>query len=304
MFFGTPEWAVPSLRRLLDSGVDVVAAVTNPDRPAGRGMKLRPPPVKAEAKARRIDVLQPESARSDEFAGRLRDLEPSVAVVVAYGKILPPGVLDIPSLGFVNLHFSILPRYRGAAPVQRAIMDGLGETGASVMVLTEGMDEGPLLGTAPVAIGPDDTAGTLGAKLADVGAGLLTDVLARYAGGEIEPVAQDDGLATYAPKITDAEARLDWSQPAGRLRDKVRALNPAPGAWTTLRGERVKLWRIELADRPVPLSPGELHAGDGLVAGTGDGCVAVVEAQMRARRKLPGAELARGLRLASGEGFS
>ena len=208
VFFGTPAWAVPSLEALIRSGVEVSAVITNPDRASGRGMRLRPSPVKEAAMAGGLEVLQPERARSPELHERLLELQPDVAVVVAYGSILPGSLLDIPPLGFVNLHFSLLPAFRGAAPVQRAIMDGHGETGVSFMVLTEGMDEGPVLAIERVPIGRWESAGELGDRLARVGAALLPSTLGAYLAGDLIPRPQDDARATYAPKIDSEQARV------------------------------------------------------------------------------------------------
>jgi methionyl-tRNA formyltransferase len=220
-------------------------------------------------------------------------------VVVAYGKILPRSLLDIPRLGFVNLHFSLLPAYRGAAPVQRALMDGVEETGISVMILTEGMDEGPVLAVRPTAVAPDENAGELGERLAAAGAPLLVETIASYAAGAIEPSEQDHDRATYAPKISSEEARIEWERPAHAIHNLVRGLNPAPGAWTTFRGARLKVLRtIERDDRG---RPGEILDGGALVVATGDTAVELVEVQPAGKRAMSGEELRRGLRPAAGE---
>ena len=273
--------------------------VTNPDRPSGRGMDVQPSPVKQRARAAGLDIRQPERARDPGLADWLRALGPDVAAVVAYGKLLPADLLGIPRLGFVNVHFSALPEYRGAAPVQRAIMDGKSETGVSIMVLTEGMDEGPLVAVERVAIDPDDTAGTLGERLAAVGAPLLVRALKGYASGDLVPREQDHAVATYAPKITPEEARIDWKLEARAVRDFVRALNPAPGAWTTFRGTRLKVHAV--SGSTADLAPGELRANDELVAGTGDGAVVLDEVQPAGKRRMSGAEMARGARLVAGD---
>jgi methionyl-tRNA formyltransferase len=296
VFFGTPRWAVPSLRALLESPADVAAVVTNPDRPSGRGMELTEPPVKLAAAEAGIRVLQPAKARDPEFHDAIAALDPDVAVVVAYGKILPGSLLDIPPLGFVNVHFSLLPEYRGAAPVQRAIMDGVEKTGVSIMVLTEGMDEGPVLATETVEVGDDDTAGAVGDRLADMGGRLLVTTLGAYASGHLTPVPQDDGRATYAPKVATEEARIDWNQPASRIHNLVRGLNPAPGAWTTLRGDRLKVFATRRGS-PSGVAPGGLRADGGLIAGTSDGGLELVDVQLAGKRRMGGGELARGLRL-------
>lgn len=287
---------MPSLRALIESPVEVAAVVTNPDKPAGRGMELRPSPVKEEALRAGLEVLQPRRAREPELEERLRELAPDVGVVVAYGSILPGSLLEVPRLGFVNLHFSLLPLYRGAAPVQRAVMDGVVTSGVSIMVLTEGMDEGPVLATEEVAVDPSDTAGTLGERMATLGAPLLVETVRGYAAGEIEPREQDHDAATYAPKISTEEARIDWTEPADAVANLVRGLNPAPGAWTEWDGKRMKVWSV--APAPERLEPGRLKAtGDGLFAGTGTGAVELADVQLAGKRRMGGGELARGLRL-------
>lgn len=293
---------MPSLEALIGAGIDVAAVVTNPDRPAGRGLDVTASPVKVAAQRAGLDVQQPESARAPEVAKWLQSIAADVAVVVAYGKILPQLLLDAVPHGFVNLHFSLLPAYRGAAPVQRAIMDGLDRTGVTVMILTAGMDEGPVVDRAEVRIEDDDTAGTLGARMADVGAPLLVETLPRYVSGELTPIDQDHSVATYAPKVTPDEARIDWTQGSRRVRDFVRALNPTPGAWTELRGRRLKVHRVEDASGGEDgLGPGTLRAVDDLLVGTGDGAVALVDVQPAGKRRMTGAELARGLRPEPGE---
>ncbi|MGH2827814.1 MAG: methionyl-tRNA formyltransferase [Actinomycetota bacterium] len=303
VFFGTPAWAVPSLDALIASDIEVAAVVTNPDRPAGRGMEPRPSPVKQRALTAGIEVLQPERARTDEFHEQLRKLAPDVCSVVAYGKILPVSLLAVPPLGFINLHFSLLPAYRGAAPVQRAIMEGELISGVSVIVLTEGMDEGPVLAAATEEVKRSDTAGTLGERLARTGAPLLVDSLAAFASGDLAPVPQRHDDATYAPKITTEVARIDWSDRAAVIRNKVRGLNPAPGAWTTLRGKRVKLLFAKETDFE-GLEAGAIAEREGaLIAGTGEGALELTLLQLQGKRAMSGGEAARGLRLAPGEGF-
>lgn len=279
------------------SDIEVGAVVTNPDRPAGRGMQLRPSPIKRRALEHGVDVLQPERARDPDLHDRLRELAPEVATVVAYGSILPTTLLEIPPKGFVNVHFSLLPLYRGAAPVQRAVMEGRRETGVSIMVLTQGMDEGPVLARREMAIEEDDTAGTIGDRLAVEGAALLTETLPPYVAGELQPVPQSDSDATYAPKVSPEEARIEWSRPAPALRDHIRGLNPVPGAWTTVGEGRLKVWKAAVSPRR-DLQPGELEVVDeGLTVGTGDGALELLEVQMRGKRQMSGQELARGLRL-------
>jgi methionyl-tRNA formyltransferase len=267
-------------------------------------MELRPSPVKERGLGAGLEVLQPQRARSPEFHDALGELAPDVATVVAYGKILPGSLLKIPRLGFVNLHFSLLPEYRGAAPVQRAIMDGRRVSGVSVMVLTEGMDEGPLLAATEEPIRDDDTAGSLGDRLAAIGSTLLVDTLARYGEEKLIPAEQDHDRATYAPKITTEEAAIDWTKPSAVIRNQVRGLNPAPGAWTTLRGKRTKVWATLPSVFNGALGPGELDVRDGaFVVGTGDGVLELIEVQLQSRIPMSGADATRGLRLAPGERF-
>jgi methionyl-tRNA formyltransferase len=288
---------------LIDSPAEVTAVVTNPDRPAGRGMELQAPPVKRAAQAVGIEVLQPARARDEEFHEQIRALASDVAVVVAYGKILPGSLLEIPRKGFVNVHFSLLPAYRGAAPVQHAIIDGRDETGISIMVLTEGMDEGPVLAEEPVPISPDDTAGSLGERMAVIGARRLVPALEGYVVGGVQPVEQDHDRATYAPKLDTDDARIDWSEPAARIRNLVRGLNPTPGAWTMLGDARLKVYAVGVGD-DAGMKPGELGVdGDRLLVGTGDAAMSLAEVQIAGKKRMGGAELARGLRLAGGEGL-
>lgn len=282
--------------------MDIAFVVTNPDRPAGRKLELQAPPVKQAARSAGLEVLQPEKARSNELHERLRAADPDVATVVAYGKILPGSLLQIPRLGFVNLHFSLLPAYRGAAPVQRALMDGVETTGTSVMVLTEGMDEGPVLASEATVVGPNENAGELGARLGRSGADLLVATLEAYAAGRATPVQQDHDRATYAPKVSGDEARIDWARPAIAIHNLVRGLSPAPGAWTTLRGARVRVLASEVR-KEMSAPPGELVAGAELVVGTGAGGLALIEVQPAGKRRMIGADFARGLRLADRERF-
>jgi methionyl-tRNA formyltransferase len=296
VFFGTPKWAIPTLEALMDSPIEVAGVVTNPDRPSGRGMKLQPSPVKESALAAGLDVMQPEKARDPSLADWVRARGADVATVVAYGKILPLDLLEVPLHGFVNVHFSLLPEYRGAAPVQRALMDGKTEAGVSIMRLTAGMDEGPVFALERVPVEPNDTAGSVGDRLAEVGAGLLVRTLLELDAGTAQPHDQDDARATYAPKITDEQARIDWASPADSIRNLVRGLNPAPGAWTTLGDRRLKVHAVGPSE--AELSPGQLAVvDDSLVVGTGEGSLELVEVQPAGKRRMPGSEFARGLRL-------
>ena len=274
----------------------MAAVVTNPDKPAGRGMKLTASPVKLAAEALGIDVIQ-DKARDPALADRLRTLAPDVAVVVAYGSILPGTLLEIPVKGFVNLHFSLLPAYRGAAPVQRAILNGEKVSGASIMVLTEGMDEGPVIAAQEHPIAPDDTTASYGAKLAEIGADLLVSVLPGYVDGTLMPTPQDDALASYASKLTTDDARIDWAQPQNAIIDLVRALDPDPGAWTLLGGTRLKVFKASPSEE-ADLAPGQIVVDGGrLVVGTGSAPIVLDEVQPATKKRMGGPDFARGLRL-------
>ncbi|MEA2453552.1 MAG: methionyl-tRNA formyltransferase [Actinomycetota bacterium] len=263
-------------------------------------MKLTPTPVKVAAQGLGLEIIQ-DKARSESLHDRLVELEPDVAVVVAYGSILPASLLEVPAKGFVNLHFSLLPAYRGAAPVQRAIMNGEKVSGASIMVLTEGMDEGPVLARFELPILTEDSTATYGAKLADIGAELLVDVVPDYVDGRSTPVEQDHATATYAPKLTTDDARIDWSLSSSEIHDQVRACDPEPGAWTTFQGVRLKVFRTTLAGTS-RLTPGELDVHDGtLMVGTGVGILRLDEVQPATKKKMAGTDFARGLHLTGDE---
>jgi methionyl-tRNA formyltransferase len=274
--------------------------VTNPDRPAGRKLEVQESPVKIAARAAGLDVLQPASARDPDLSDWLGAVRPDVAVVVAYGRILPGELLSVPRLGFVNVHFSLLPLYRGAAPVHRAVMDGVDETGVTLIVLNEKMDEGPVLATERTPVGPDETAGSVGERLAHIGARMLVPTLLGYADGSIEPVPQDHERATYAPKLTAEDARVDWTRRAVEIRNQVRGLNPSPGAWTYFRSARLKLFAVEVVARS-GVEPGVVADDARLVVGTGEGALHLVDAQLAGKRRMTGQELARGLRPRAGE---
>ncbi len=288
---------------MLSSGFELTAAVTNPDRPAGRGLRARPSPVKAAAEAAGVKVLQPQRIKDPSFQEAVGALAPEICIVVAYGKILPRALLEVPELGFVNVHFSLLPSYRGAAPVQRALMDGAPETGVSIISVSEGMDEGPVLATRRVIVTPTDTSASLGDRLAAVGGELLVPTILGYASGAVGGRPQDDKVATYAPRVSEEETRVDWSKPSHAIHNLVRALEPAPGAWTTFRGKRIKIRGVAAVGTGPELGPGELRAGDRLLVGTGGASLEVTNAQSEGKRAMPGAELARGLRPGPAEAF-
>jgi methionyl-tRNA formyltransferase len=290
------------LEALLASDHEVVAVLTRPDAPSGRGRRLRRSPVGERADDAGIPVLQPRSPRDPEFLAELRDLAVDCAPVVAYGAILPQAALDLPRHGWVNLHFSLLPAWRGAAPVQHAIMAGDEVTGASTFLLEAGMDTGPVFGTVTEAIGPRDTAGDLLGRLAVSGASLLAATVDGIAAGTLQARPQPAEGVSLAPRIEAADGRVDWALPAHVVDRRIRGVTPAPGAWTTWRGDRMRLGPVALLlDGPV-LEPGELTVDGGdVLVGTGSGAVLLGEVQPAGKRMLPAADWARGARPAPGE---
>jgi methionyl-tRNA formyltransferase len=290
---------VPSLEALLDSAHEVVAVVTRPDARAGRGRTLRPSPVRERAEAAGVEVLTPVHPRDQAFRARLRELAPDCCPVVAYGALVPQPVLDIPVHGWVNLHFSLLPAWRGAAPVQHALLHGDELTGATTFRLEAGMDTGPVFGVTTERVRPTDTSGDLLDRLAVSGAGLLVATLDGIERGELQPVPQPADGVSLAPKITVDDARVDWTAPAVRVDRLVRACTPAPGAWTTLRGRRVKLGPVTPTDEV--LAPGEA-AGE--LVGTATTAVRLGGVRPEGKGAMPAADWLRGLRLEPGERFA
>lgn len=284
VFAGTPDFALPCLNAVAESGHRLVGVYTQPDRPAGRGRKLKPSPVKARALELDVPVHQPETLKSDGEQGALAELSPDLMVVVAYGLILPQAVLDIPRLGCWNIHASLLPRWRGAAPIQRAIAAGDDETGLCLMQMAEGLDTGPVLACRSTPIGNEETAGELHDRLAGLGAELLGEYLALAGRGELpEPEPQDDERATYAAKITAEEATLDWREPAINLARLVRAFNPVPGARGEVAGEPVKVWQARVDGGKA--APGKPEVENGrLFVGTGEGRLELLEVQRPGKR--------------------
>ena len=302
LFAGTPAPAVPSLDALIGSAHEVAAVLTRPDARSGRGRRVSRSPVAERADAAGIPVLQPRSPREPEFLEQLAELAVDCAPVVAYGALVPPAALELPRHGWVNLHFSLLPAWRGAAPVQHAIMAGDEVTGASTFRLEAGLDTGPVFGTLTEAIGPRDTAGDLLERLAVSGAGLLVATLDGIAAGALEPRPQPADGISLAPKVETADARVDWSLPAHVVDRRVRGVTPAPGAWTTWRGERMRLGPVGPASGGAALEPGEVLVDSGSVfVGTGNGRVLLDQVQPAGKRMLPAADWARGARPAPGE---
>jgi methionyl-tRNA formyltransferase len=305
-FLGNAPWSVPTLRTLAAADdIEVVLVVTNPPRPAGRGSRLRATAVADAARDLGLDVLETHGLRDPGDRATLRDRAPDAIVVVAYGELLSSEVLEIPRFGALNLHFSLLPRWRGAAPVQRAIAEGDEATGASVMLLDEGLDTGPVLATLGEPIHPDDDAGSLGARLAALGAPLVADALRSLQDGTAEAAAQDGWAATSAPKIAPGERAIDWSRTAASIERLVRALAPAPGAVTTFRGASIKVLRASAStDSGGQVGePGSLRVRDDGVPGVSaaDGEVALLEVAPAGRSRMSGADWARGARIEPGE---
>jgi len=303
VFAGTPATAVPTLEALLAHPVhEVVAVVTRPDRPAGRGRHVAASPVKETAAAAGVEVLQPGRPSEPEFVDRLRALAPDCCPVVAYGALLPPSVLTVPAHGWVNLHFSLLPAWRGAAPVQHAILAGDAVTGACTFRIEEGLDTGPVFGMLTTDIDPHETARDLLARLAVDGAGLMVATLDGIADGSLHARPQPADGVSLAPKLAVDDARVDWRTPALHIDRQVRACTPAPGAWTTFRGRRLKLGPVRGTDRQ-GLAPGELSAaGDDVLVGTGSAtAVRLGSVQPEGRAAMPAAAWARGVRLTAGE---
>jgi methionyl-tRNA formyltransferase len=304
VFAGTPDPAVPSLRALLDSPRhEVTAVVTRPDAPAGRGRKLLRSPVGQLADEAGIRVLTPPRPSDPAFLAQLAELAPDCCPVVAYGALVPRTALDVPPHGWVNLHFSLLPAWRGAAPVQAALRSGDEITGASTFLLEEGLDTGPVYGVVTEQVRPDDTSGDLLGRLADSGASLLVATLDGIADGTLTPRPQPAEGVSHAPKVTTADARVDWTAPVAAVDRLVRSVTPDPGAWSTFRDERVGLGPVTPlgADAPA-LGAGELHVEKRRVlVGTGAGAVALGEVRPVGKRAMPAPDWARGVRIAAGE---
>lgn len=296
VFAGTPEVALPSLRAVADSDHDLVGVVTRPDAPSGRGRRLTPSPVALLAEELGVAVLKPEHPRDPEFQAALRALEPDCCPVVAYGALLPQSALDIPAHGWVNLHFSCLPAWRGAAPVQHSIWGGDEVTGATTFRIVKELDAGPAYGVMTERICDTDTAGDLLGRLAEHGAGLLVATLDGIADGSVEARPQQAEGVSYAPKIGVDDARVDWTAPAAAVDRQVRACTPAPGAWTTYDGTRVKLGPVVATGET--LAPGALRVGKrDVLVGTATTAVRLGEVKAFGARQMPAADWARGLRL-------
>lgn len=304
VFAGTPEVALPSLRAIAESHHELVAVLTRPDAPAGRGRRLVASPVAQLAEELGVPVLKPGHPREPEFLDTLRSLDPDCCPVVAYGALLPQAALDIPRRGWVNLHFSLLPAWRGAAPVQRALWAGDEITGATTFRIVRELDAGPTYGMVTERVRPTDTAGDLLGRLAEAGAPLLVATLDGIEAGALEERAQPEDGVTLAPKVTVEDAEVAWAEPALAVDRRIRACTPAPGAWTTFAGERVKLGPVQPDPAMARVAPGELVVGKSTVhVGTGTDPVLLGEVKAFGKKQMPAADWARGVRVASGARF-
>ena len=291
IFAGTPEFALASLRALLEAGVVPVAVLTQPDRPAGRGKRLKASPVKEYARAHGIDVLQPESLRDDEILAQLAALQADIMIVAAYGLLLPQPVLEIPKSGCLNVHASLLPRWRGAAPIQAAILAADEETGVCLMSMTAGLDCGPVFVSETLEIGTNESAGELHDRLADAGGQLLVEYLADIIDSRISAAEQNEAAATYAHKIKTSDASIDWQRPAAELARLVRAFNPVPGAYFMIDDDRIKCWRAEEALADDSPAGTIIEAGpDGVVVVCGQGALRLIELQRPGKRAVNAAQ--------------
>jgi methionyl-tRNA formyltransferase len=303
IFMGTPEFALPTLNALLHHGHNVLAVVTQPDRPKGRGKKLAPSPVKELALQHGIEVLQPEKASDALFCERMSEKAPDLIIVVAFGQILRKGLLAIPKWGVVNIHGSLLPAYRGAAPIQGAIMNNEAKTGLTVMRMDEGLDTGPILFQEEVSVSQDETAGQLHDRLAHLAGELMVNSLKRMAESPVEERPQDHARATYTRKIEKEMSLIDWRQTAAKVSALIRALDPRPGAFTTLQGQEIKLFASRIIDEArhdVVAGRFAGHAGGCLVVETGQGVIGVREIQYPGKKRLPAADFLRGFSLPEG----
>jgi methionyl-tRNA formyltransferase len=289
IFMGTPEFAVPSLAALLDNGEQVVLVITQPDRPRGRGRKMTPPPVKVVAEKAGIPVLQPSKIKTADFLEQIHSYAPDLTVVAAYGRILPKSLIELPTLGTINVHASLLPKYRGAAPIQWAVINGEQQTGITIMQMDEGLDTGDILLPGVVPIEENDTAGTLAPRLASLGGRLLIDALSRLRGGTLKAVRQDDDQATLAPLLTKEDGHIDWSLPAFKISCLIRGLDPWPTAFSFLEKERLRFFKPSVLKDKAAAPPGTIVRADddGLVIGTGENQLLVSEIQREGSRRMP-----------------
>ncbi|NLB17946.1 MAG: methionyl-tRNA formyltransferase [Syntrophomonadaceae bacterium] len=304
VFMGTAEFAIPSLYGLIQAGHDVILVITQPDRPKGRGQKLKPGPIKESAGDWGLNVFQPENIKDPTVHRLIRELDPQVLVVVAYGKILPEEVLNLPSLGSINVHGSLLPYYRGAAPIQRAIMAGEKKMGVTTMYMDKGMDTGDIILQYEVDVSGEEDHGELAALLADHGAQLLVDTIECIEAGKAPRVPQDHSRATYAPPLTRDDELIEWNQESHCIRNQIRGLSPSPGAYTWWRENKLKVFRAEIVEDVVPEAIGkviEIVPDQGFVVGTGRGGLMIIEVQKPGKKRISASEFLKGNDLRVGE---
>jgi methionyl-tRNA formyltransferase len=308
VFCGTPEFAVPSLRRLAaEPGISVEAVITQPDRPRGRGNHVSGSPVKEAALAANLHVYQPETIKSDSAQEFLKRVAPDAVVIIAYGQIIPARLLTLPRLGWINLHASLLPRYRGAAPIHWAIANGETTTGLTTMQIDAGMDTGPTLLRHKLEIGPDETSPQLASRMSEIGAALIVDSLSRLDRGEISPLPQDDGKASYAPILKKEDGRIDWTRPAQQIYNRMRGFAQWPGAYTTFRGQTCHVWGRPESSAAAEgrVAPGEIVSSAKdvhVICGEGT-CLRLESVQLEGRKRVSAREFANGGRLAPAERF-
>jgi len=307
LFWGTPDFAVPSLQAILGEGHEVVGAVTQPDRPAGRGQSLRESHIKQVAREEDIPVLQPEKARGDEFLAQIRALNPDISVVIAYGQILKQEVLNLPQYGSINAHASLLPQLRGAAPINWAIVRGHTETGVTIIRMNEQMDAGPIILQLAEPIGPEETASDLRMRLSEISAQALVEALTLIDNGAAEEKQQDESAVTFAPRIEREHARIDWQADAAGIANLMRGMDAVPGAWTTHRDGEIKLFRPLIVDRSFDGDPGtivetrETDPAEGFIVACGSGALAIREVQPPGKRRMLAADWLRGRAASVGE---
>src|SRR5437016_106844 len=301
VFMGTPSFAVPTLERMVAAGSQVLAVVTQPDRPRGRGQNAAAAPVKQAARRLGLEVYQPERVRSPEALEFLRALAPDAMVVVGYGQIIPQSLIDLAPLGIVNVHASLLPKYRGAGPVQWAILNGETRTGVTTMQIDAGLDTGDMLLKAETAIGPDENAIELGQRLAEIGADLLVKTLDGLAAGNIAAEKQDSSAATWAPMLKKEDGLIDWRQPAAAIHNRVRGLQPWPGAQTSFRGQTLHVWKSRVAAKSAGIGAGEIIGLRPLVVSCGDGAIELLDVQLEGRKRISAADFVNGQRLTAND---
>lgn len=303
VFMGTPDFAVETLEKLVEAGHDVVGVVTQPDKPKGRGKAMQPTPVKEAALKHGLTVYQPRRVREEEFQAVLKDLAPEVIVVVAFGQIIPKSILELPEYGCINVHASLLPKYRGAAPIQWAVIDGEKTAGVTIMKMDEGLDTGDMYSVAEIPLAEDETGGSLFDKLSELGAQLLVDSLPGIVSGELVPVKQPaESPNEYARQISKEDGRIDWTRPAEELERRIRGVIPWPGAFSRLNDKTLKIWKVQILDTDSDLEPGQVTAAGkaGLTVQTGKGQLLITDLQLEGKKRMEAAAFLRGYQVEAG----